>query len=68
MLGGDVDLYLVLEVSPVVMLQRERGSPVKTRCAVDLLSRRTGRRVVEGKLCGYGMDVSFSRRFQPAGS
>ena len=26
MLGGDVDLYLILEVSPVVMLQRERGS------------------------------------------
>ena len=49
------------------VLQRERGNPLKIRCAVDLLSRRTGRRVMGGQLCGCEMDVS-SKAVSSAGS
>ena len=33
-----------------------------------ILPRVIGRRVVEGKLCGSKIDVSFNRRFQPVRS
>ena len=49
----------------IYVFWRRRGSSVKIWCAVDVLSRRIGRRVTEGKLCGCGMEVSFKVFYPP---